>query len=150
MSTEKITIKDIKFDDKGIDWLRGYKEFQENILYQRANMSVLVSAILTTIFATIFIKVEKTDTIMKYSICGFGLLVTVILFLSLHRQSKILTCLRDLLKGKDASVYAEWRKYHEGKCKSIISGRVLIVYCLPAAFLVFWIGGIFYCLLDLS
>ncbi|MCH8045160.1 MAG: hypothetical protein IID44_15730 [Planctomycetes bacterium] len=121
-----------------IKWLRDYKLHQENILYSRINIFIVVSSIFVGSFCIL-----QSQVFLAYLAWLAGAALTRVLWLAIRRQSMILNDYRDLLYNEDP-VYRNWRRYRKWKDKARgkegkpISGQKLMFDYLPRIFGAFW------------
>lgn len=126
-------------EEEKIPWLRKDKMHQENILYTRLNIFILVMSIM---FATAVMVWDKNKCISQI-ICWFGLLVTILWLIIILRQWQVVNDIRDMLEWSDKYVYQKIRGLREKRDGEKIfrkmSGQKLIFFMFPWIFIIFWI-----------
>ena len=140
--------------------LREYKKFQEELLYSRINIFIVVSSI----SAAGFSASSPDSGLFEFSLVG--ILVTIIWWINVFRQSVVVEDLREELeddpifrllrkrrlkqdraRGKPSkAVESEtetpkklWFPWWKGRRRGLFSGQYLLVHLLPIVFLVFWV-----------
>ena len=126
-----------------LQWLRQYKQHQEEILYSRINIFILVSSIFVGIFGVVL----SQDVKIAFAVSCLGAALTIIWWLAVHRQRVIVNDFRVRLDDTD-TYYKECRNDRRTKDKAhrmkrkLISGQRLLIDFLPAVFLLFWMFAI--------
>lgn len=153
MSEKASTKKPTTASPEEIQWIREYKLHQENILYSRVNIFIVVLSIFVAIFgATIQSgSLDSRSHEFAYIVLVLAVLLTAFWFSAVHRQNVILIDLRSELKEKDL-IYKNWKaaRDSEDRNKKLwrrpISGQFLLIYGLPGVFAVFWAVSFFWLL----
>lgn len=133
-----------------LQWLRQYKIHQENILYSRINIFILVSSIFLGIFGVVLSQdVRSQDVEIAFAVSCLGTIITIVWWLAVHRQRIVVNDLRRRLYKHD-TLYRKRRivrdKLDKKQWKRIrrISGQRLVIDVLPATFLVVWVVAVFW------
>jgi len=142
-----------------LQWLRDYKNHQDNVLYQRINFF----ALMLSIFIASVLSIEGNPVAqILFSILGLSL--TYLWWRSVDRQHKIVEYIRDELY-KMYVPYQKLRYYRDPKLSNIeqtasgqelsnkkptVSGQKLLVHCVPLLFGVFWDVILVIAVLDLT
>jgi len=125
-------------DDR--QWLRQYKLHQEEILYSRINIFVVV----LSIFVAIFGAAQSQDAVIAFAVLLLGAVLTIVWWLAVHRQNVIVNDYRFRLDVEDP-LFRKWREdrwrkdKEEGRKRKRVSGQKLVIYVLPSIFGVFWV-----------
>ncbi len=123
-------------------WVRDYKNHQENILYSRINIFIVVSAILIAGFVGV-LEVSTPD--LRYHVAWLGLGVAGLWIVVILRQWRVTRHLRDLLKVSDP-LYRKMKNHRaekDSRLTKLLSGQAMLFIFLPAIFALFWIFALF-------
>lgn len=129
----------MKQDEPIPSWLFDYKMHQENLLYARINIFIVVSSIFLASFATIS---QSKEFIPSLTVCLLALGVTIIWILNVRRQMFIVNFYAEKLKLDPT--FAEFKKDPLRATRKGISGQASLGYWVPCMFIIVWVLAIFW------
>lgn len=132
-----------KYSQEDKAFFRSKLEYQESVLYARINIFIVASAILMNVFGLLFVTAKIS--IANHVVSIFGIVLTLVMWLAIWRQSVVVEDIRRFLRDAvQDTAFADLginRKQLDATRFSP-SGKRLMFTVLPFLFLLFWIGAL--------